>query len=292
MVTEIHHITEDSELYPPLLREIAEPPAQLYVRGQVELLAHTPLCAVVGSRRASAYGRHVVRTVIQPVAAAGIPLVSGLAYGIDSAVHLACLEVNTPTIAVLGGGVDDQSLYPRRHISLAHQIIACGGTLVSEYPPGTPALPHHFIARNRIIAGLCQATIIVQAAERSGSLTTARLALDANRDVMAIPGAITDSLAVGTNRLIQQGASVVVSSNDLLAYFNIAPAVQIHPTIKLSPIQQTIVEQVSTSPLHIDELIVHTQLSAATISAEITQLELLGVLENVGGMRYVRSQST
>ena len=287
MSQEIRLITDESEQYPPLLREISDAPGGLYIRGNTELLSHEPLFAVVGSRKASTYGRQAMRHVVQPVVRAGVPIVSGLAFGIDSMAHKLCVDHNIPTIAVLGGGIDDESLYPRRHISLAHQIIESGGALVSEYAPGTAALPHHFLARNRIIAGLAHVTLVVQAAERSGSLTTARLALDANRDVMAVPGNITDPLSAGTNRLIQQGAEPVVSGDDLLAYFNIAPA-EAETVLDLSSKQRLVVQHLSATPHHIDDLVEKTGLDAATIAVELTQLELLGVTENVGGAKYVR----
>ena len=288
MAEDIRHITDDSEYYPPLLREIAKAPDSLYVRGNVSVLAHERLFAVVGSRKASPGGRRALRHVVQPVVAAGVPLISGLAFGIDSLAHKLCLDHNTPTVAVLGGGVDDASMYPRRHISLAHQIIESGGAVISEYTPGTPALPHHFLARNRIIAGLAIATLVVQAADRSGSLSTARLALEANRDVMAIPGDVTDPLAIGTNRLIQQGAEPALSGADLLAYFQLAPGAAV-AAIDLSPNQQLVAQHLSTTPHHIDELADKTGLSAAALATELTQLELKGVTENVGGAKYVRT---
>ena len=288
MTEDIRHITDDSEQYPPLLREIANAPGQLYVRGNVSLLSDERLFAVVGSRKSSPAGRRALRHVVQPVVAAGAPIISGLAFGIDSLAHKLCLDHHTPTVAVLGGGVDDASMYPRRHIGLAHQIIADGGAVISEYDPGTPALPHHFLARNRIIAGLAVATLVVQAAERSGSLSTARLALDANRDVMAIPGDVTDPLAVGTNRLIQQGAEPALSGADLLAYFQLTPG-QTTATIDLSPRQQLVTQHLSTAPHHIDELAEKSGLTAAAVAVELTQLELKGVTENVGGAKYVRT---
>lgn len=282
----INRISYESEHYPPLLREITDAPLELYIRGDATLLHHPQLLAVVGSRKSSTYGQQALHQVVAPVVRAGVSLVSGLAFGIDGLAHKLCLDHQIPTIAVLGGGPDDASLYPKHHISLAHHIVAAGGAVISEYPPGTSALPHHFLARNRIIAGLCPATLVIQAAYRSGSLTTARLALDANRDVMAVPGNVTDVLSVGTNRLIQQGAACLTNGEDLLRYFNLEginnPALQ-HD---LSSTQQQICTLVKSNALHIDELIIQTGLAASDLSIILTELELLGVITNTGGMKY------
>lgn len=292
MPEEINCISDESEQYPPLLREIADAPTELYIRGDAALLSRPLLLAVVGSRKASPYGLQALQKVVQPVVQAGIPLVSGLAFGIDSMAHKLCLNYNVPTIAVLGGGIDDASLYPRHHISLAHRIVAGGGAIISEYPPTTAALPHHFLARNRIIAGLCSATLVVQAAQRSGSLTTARLALDANRDVMAIPGNITDPLAQGVNRLIQQGATPIITGDDLINYFGIQPENTAIMPNNLSPQQILITTYIGETPLHIDELIAKSGLPASDVGIELTQLELQGIIINVGGMKYALSHGS
>jgi len=286
LVQDITHISDESDFYPPFLREIADAPKQLYIRGNVKLLSRDALLAVVGSRKASPAGRRALRYVVQPVVKAGVPLVSGLAFGIDSLAHQLCLDHNTPTIAVLGGGIDNDTIYPRRHIRLAHQIIQHGGAVISEYEPGTPALPHHFLARNRIIAGLSPATLVVQAAERSGSLTTARLALESNRDVLAIPGDVTDPLAAGTNRLIQQGAEPTLSGSDLLDYFQLTATPE-QPSHTLTAQQLSIVKHLSTTPLHIDDLVYQTGLNSPALAAELTQLELAGVTEKVNGAKYI-----
>jgi DNA processing protein len=218
---DIKIISEDSEYYPPLLREIHQPPKQLYVRGNLEVLQHPQLLAVVGSRHANYYGKQCIEKLLPPVIEAGVVIVSGLALGIDALSHQACVAAGKPTIAVLGSGIDDPSVYPKSHISLAHQIIDHGGAVISEYGPGTPSFRNHFPARNRIIAGLAHATLVVQAADRSGSLITARLTLEANRELVAVPGGITDPLAVGTNRLIHAGATPILQPQHLLDLFNI-----------------------------------------------------------------------
>ena len=211
---------EDS-LYPSLLREISSPPKQLYIRGNVKILNNPHLLAVVGARKANHYGQQCIDKLLATPVNQGVAIVSGLAYGIDSMAHRLAVKLNRPTIAILGSGIDDATIYPKRHVSLAHEILANDGAIVSEYSPRTPALAHHFPARNRIIAGLCKTTMVIQAAKRSGSLITARLALESDRDVCAIPGAITDRLSDGPNQLIQQGATPILEPQDILDMLNL-----------------------------------------------------------------------
>lgn len=215
-MSDIYILSIKDDHYPSLLKEIHTPPQQLYIRGNKELLLHPRLLAVVGSRNTTEYGIRAMKAVLPEVVSAHTPLVSGLALGIDAHAHKLCIEYGQPTIAVLGSGVDDGSIYPRTNFSLAQEILASGGALVSEYPPNTKPHKAHFPARNRIVAGLCRATLIIQAAQKSGSLITARLAMEANRDVLVIPGPITDPLHAGTNALIRDGATPVVESNDIL----------------------------------------------------------------------------
>lgn len=284
----IHLITYDSEQYPPLLREIAEPPSQLYVRGEPAILHHIPILAVVGSRKASAYGHRSAEKLLPPLFPDAI-LVSGLAFGIDARVARVSVAAAHPTIAVLGSGIDDASIYPRSHMSLAHHVLHHGGVLISEYPPGTPGYQSHFPARNRIIAGLASATLIVQAAARSGSLITARLALESNRDVCAVPGNITDPLAAGTNSLIRQGATPILKSDDLRELLHLPlSAAAMAAAVTLTPVQHTIVQLLSDTPLHIDELSTRGQLTSADAAAQLSELELQGLVRHVGSMKYVR----
>ncbi len=289
--TETKVITEESEAYPPLLREIALPPKQLWVRGDVNILSNELMLAVVGSRKATAYGRQCVDKLLTPVVKAGVPLVSGLAYGIDAAAHQLSVKYKQPTIAVLGSGVDDESIYPKVNIKLVHAIIEHGGAVISEYEPGTAPFLGHFPARNRIIAGLTVATLVVQAAQRSGSLITARLALESGRDVWAVPGAINDIVAAGTNDLIKQGATPVTTPNDLLALLglDIAEAKKKADEFLLTPPQEKICAALSTTPTHVDELSQTTKLPAPILNAELVQLELAGIVVNAGGMKYIRA---
>ncbi len=288
---DIKVISEDSEAYPPLLREIALPPKQLWVRGNVELLSHEPMLAVVGSRKASAYGRQCVEKLLTPAVQAGVPLVSGLAFGIDSAAHKLSVHYRQPTIAVLGSGVDDESIYPKVNIKLVHAILDNGGAVISEYQPGTAPFLGHFPARNRIIAGLTAATLVVQAARRSGSLITARLALEAGRDVFAVPGAINDILAFGTNDLIKQGATPVTQAAELLVLlgFDSAEEKTKAPALLLTATQEKIIAALGVSAVHVDDLTQATALASPVLNAELIQLELAGAVLHIGGMKYIKA---
>jgi len=289
---EIHQVTEDSEYFPPLLRELAKPPQKLYIRGNLELLSSDFLVAVVGSRRANAYGKQCVERLFSPLVSAGIPLVSGLAYGIDALAHKICLAHKQPTIAVLGSGVDDASIYPRQHISLAHHILEADGVLLSEYEPGTPAYPGQFPARNRIVAGLAQATIVVQAAKRSGSLITARLALDANREVGAVPGPITDPLSAGTNQLIVDGAQPITSSENIFHMLGLEMATAHEQSVaQLTNVQHELLHTLSSTPRHVDTIIAELKWPSEQVTSVLTELELLGIAEHVGAMKYINRVS-
>jgi DNA processing protein len=221
VIDKIHTISTSSVLFPPLLREIHNPPKQLYIRGNIEVLKHPHTLAVVGSRQANVYGEQCIQKLLPPIIDAGVVIVSGLAYGIDSLSHQACTNKRLPTIAVLGSGINDSSIYPSSHLNLAHSIIKNDGAIISEYPPGTATSKSNFPARNRIVSGLCKATLLIQAAKRSGSLITARLALEQNRDVCVVPGPINDPLSAGTNNLLQQGATPILDSTDIFNILNI-----------------------------------------------------------------------
>lgn len=284
-------VVQQSDLaYPPLLKEIYSPPKKLYVRGNVEVLRSSNLLGVVGSRRSNLYGKQACDLVLPPLVRAGVVLVSGLAHGIDSLAHLACVAEKRPTIAVLGSGPDDKCLYPESNRKLARAILENGGALVSEYPPGTSARPGRFPVRNRIIVGLCRAVLVVQAAKKSGSLITARLTLESNRDLYAVPGPITNDLSIGTNQLIKAGASPVTEARDLLEIFGLTPAVSLdlQPSLILTAPQQKIMKNISDSPVHIDLIAQHAQLPPEEVSLTLIQLELDGYIENVGNMKYVR----
>ena len=196
-----------------LLSEIPDPPSQIYYRGDPNLL-RGPCLAIVGTRRPSATGIRAAMTFARSLARSGLTIVSGLARGVDSAAHRGAMREVGKTIAVLGNGLD--LIYPPENFRLAEEIVDAGGCIISEYPPGTPPLRHHFPARNRLISGLSLGTLIVEAAEKSGSLITARMALEQNRDVFAIPGGFDDAGFCGGHRLIQFGAKLVTRPDEIL----------------------------------------------------------------------------
>jgi DNA processing protein len=250
---------------PPLLGAIHDPPRRLYLRGtaEPELLAR-PAVAIVGARACSAYGAQVARMLGRELAAAGIIVVSGLARGVDGHAHRGALEADGHTIAVLGCGIDRD--YPAAHAWLA-QAIAERSLIVSEYEPGVEPAPYRFPARNRIVAGLCVATIVVEARERSGALITADFALDDGREVFAVPGEITSSLSAGTNALLRLGATPLTSAADVLETLGLDTApkpAKRHPLLDLLP---------ATA----DELVRATGRTPAEIAVQLAELELSGL---------------
>jgi DNA processing protein len=262
---------------PPLLRAIHGPPSCLYLRGagDPELLAR-PAVAIVGARACSPYGAQVARLLGRELAAAGLVVVSGLARGIDGEAHRGALETGGHTVAVLGCGIDRD--YPSAHAGLARSI-AERSLIVSEYESGIEPSPWRFPARNRIIAGLCVATIVVEARERSGALITADFALDEGREVFAVPGEITSSLSAGTNALLRLGATPLTSTGDVLESLGLA---------RPGPAQPEIGERAASVlqhlPAAVDELIRATGLSAAEVAAALAELELAGVAAEGDGL--------
>ena len=208
--------------FPPLLRAIHDPPPGLFLRGEADAeLLLRPAVAIVGARACSAYGRQVARSLGRDLAAAGLVVVSGLARGVDAEAHRGALEAAGSTVAVLGCGIDRD--YPAAHRDLARQVAATG-LLVSEYPPGVEPAPWRFPARNRIVAGLCAATVVVEARERSGALITADFALEEGREVLAVPGEITSALSAGSNALLRLGATPLTCAQDVLEAYGLVAA--------------------------------------------------------------------
>lgn len=288
--------------YPPLLRRIASPPAMLFVDGDASLLWR-PAVAIVGSRRATPGGRANAAQFAQALAGAGLCVASGLAAGIDAAAHLATLDAGGATVAVLGTGPD--VAYPARHRDLLARV-AAQGAVVSEHPPGTGPLRQHFPSRNRILAGLSLGTVVVEAAEQSGALITARLAADAGREVFAVPGSIHNPMVRGCHRLIREGASLVEAPAEVLAV--LAPlAVDLARALKGElgtvvpdglpapapaipqgdPDYNRLWQALGTDPTDMDELVVRSGLTAARLSAMLLALELEGRVAAEHG-RYCR----
>lgn len=282
--------------YPAALREIPDAPYLLYARGTYDFSSPRPLIAIVGSRKYTSYGEQAAYRIGSDLARSGCTVVSGLAFGIDALAHHAALEAGAETIAVMGNGLDDASLYPRTNVALARKI-AGHGALLSEYPPGTKANSYTFPARNRIIAGLSIGTVVIEAAEESGSLITARLALDYGREVFAVPGSIFSPVSVGTHRLIREGAKIVTSVRDILDEFpqTARPAeteephrTPEHPS--LSPEEKQVLACLSHEPLHIDKIVRSARLETSQTSGVLAMLEIKGIVRNIGGMNYIRMQ--
>jgi DNA processing protein len=271
--------------FPALLSEIPDAPALLYIRGSFRGWNERPLLAIVGSRKFTNYGKQVAQELGRTLSQAGYTIVSGLAFGIDAIAHEAVLEAKGTTLAVLGSGIDDKSISPQSHLRLAKEVME-NGALISELAPGSNATVGTFPARNRIMAGMCQGIIVVEAAEDSGSLITARLALDYNREVFAVPGSIFSPSSTGTHRLIKDGARLVTGIQDILEEFTVGNQSLSTPTPEatltdLDPDETLIYQRLSHEGQHIDNL-----------TMALTRLELRGLVKNIGNMHYIRNHKT
>ena len=280
----------DEPGYPVPLRAIADPPLVLAILGLLDggvLDGDAGAVAVVGARRASGYGKRVAEELARGLAAAGLTVVSGLATGIDAAAHRGALAAGGRTVAVLATGLD--RVYPPWHAELSRRI-AAGGALVTEFPCGTAPLPYHFPRRNRLISGLSLGTIVVEAAPGSGSLITARYALEQGREVFAVPGPVGVALHAGTNRLIQEGAKLVRGVEDVLD--EIAPQLRGRamasrmPDPALSTVEARVLDAVRPDDAHVDEVIRRTALAPGVALETLLALELRGVVEQQPGMRF------
>jgi DNA processing protein len=279
---ELTTLRRRTRAYPPLLMQLHDPPLQLYVRGRAELLGE-PAAAIVGARSCSGYGAHVARMLGRELAAAGLVIVSGLARGIDGEAHRGALEAGGATVAVLGCGIDRD--YPRAHASLAERI-RVSGAVVSEYPPGTEPAPWRFPARNRIIAGLSLASVVVEARERSGALITADFALELGREVFAVPGEITAALSAGTNDLLRQGAAPLLSPEDVLGALGIERPQA--PPPPMSGAAASVLRLLSDSARDFDALVRLGGRSTAEIAAALVELELAGLVDEAEGIYRCR----
>jgi len=282
-------VTLADSCYPPQLKEIADPPPLLFIRGNPDILA-LPQIAIVGSRNPSNLGVDTAAEFAKALAREGFVITSGLALGIDAAGHKGALQVQGYTIAVAGTGLD--RVYPARHRALATEIVN-HGAMISEFPPGTGAKADHFPRRNRIISGLCVGLLVVEAAKQSGSLITARMALEQNREVFAIPGSIHNPLARGCNALIREGAKLVETARDILEELNLYnhKDEDIFTELRQTTLdleQQTLLNLIMFSPTSVDSLVENTGLPVEVISSMLLVLELQGYVESVSGGCYAR----
>ena len=272
--------------YPARLKEIHDYPPILYVRGS--LLPEDEWClAVVGTRRATVYGRQVTEEVVADLAQSKITVVSGLAKGIDSVAHHSALEAGGRSIAVFASGLD--IVYPSENVNLARRIMQ-QGALISEYPLGTKPRADNFPRRNRIMSGLSLGILVVEAGKTSGALITAHLALEQNREVFAIPGSILSPASSGTNHLIQEGARPVCDYTDILEELNltaVARQIEMKEVIPSSDTESTLLKHLSAEPAHIDDVCRSSGLSAASASSTLAMMELKGMVKQVGSMNYI-----
>jgi DNA processing protein len=281
----VRWLARTSPDFPPLLRAIHDPPPGLFLRGHAELeLLRKPSAAVVGARACSPYGAQVARELGRELAAAGRVIVSGLARGIDGEAHRGALEAGGLTVAVLGCGIDRN--YPAVHGQLAARICE-RGLVVSEYAPGVEPAPWRFPARNRVIAGLAAATVVVEARERSGALITADLALEEGREVFAVPGEITSALSAGTNDLLRLGATPLTSSKDVLDLFDLSPTEA--PQAEVGAEAATLLACLRDGSAGADEIVRATGLDAAAVAAALIELELAGLVSESAGVYRVAS---
>jgi DNA processing protein len=268
-------LPRSNRFYPALLAAIHDPPAELWLRGRMhpELLSR-PAVGIVGARACSSYGRAVARSLGRELAAAGVVVVSGMARGVDGEAHRGALDAGGGTVAVLGCGIDRD--YPAAHAELACRITETG-LIVSEYEPGVEPAPWRFPARNRIIAGLSRAVVVVEARERSGALITADFALAEGRDVLAVPGEVTSALSAGSNALLRQGAGPALSVDDVLDAIGVPPvkSKRAVPTGAAGRVYAVLRD----APATVDELARAVALPAAEVAALLTQLELEGLVE-------------
>jgi DNA processing protein len=285
-----HHFLRRCDAhYPPELREIPDPPEQLWVQGCLEALSHPTRLAIVGSRNPTPQGQRHALDFAQAIGQAGVCIVSGLALGVDAAAHEGALLALAPTVAVVGTGLD--RVYPRRHADLVRRICAGGGAVISEYPLGTPPLPHHFPRRNRLISGLSQAVLVVQAAVQSGSLITAQQALEQGRDVMAIPGSIHEPHAKGCHALIRQGAKLVESAPDVLEELRIWPMQASLPGMgeeETGESDDAVLCAMGFEPVVFDLIQARCAWPTDQLQAHLLTLELDGRVARLLGGRYQR----
>ncbi|MBU4315133.1 DNA-processing protein DprA [Patescibacteria group bacterium] len=280
-------LTDDS--YPSLLKQIYDPPYLLFVKGTLPNLNDHNSLSIVGSRKASDYGMQVAKNLTQEIAKQGIVTVSGLAFGIDEIVHRSTIDVGEITIAVLGFGILNPPT--TREQAVQKLIIENNGTIISEFPLLMHGAKQNFPIRNRIISGISNGTLVIEAVEKSGSLITAKSALEQNREVFAVPGSITSPTSKGTNLLLKNGAHMVTCAQDISDVFEMEFCTPARTQIKQKPIGSTpeetaILNLLSQAPIHIDEITRQTNLPAHQISAILSVLELKGFVQDTGGQYY------
>lgn len=290
MADDIYKI--DFNDFPPLLKEINDPPKELYIRGNLPNPADYTYLAVVGSRYHSSYGKEACESLIESIRGLPVVIVSGLALGIDSIAHASALKSDLKTIAIPGSGLNPKNIYPRTHQKLAQKIVESGGALVSEFTPDTQAAPWTFPRRNRIMAGLSAATLVIEAREKSGTLITTRLAMEYNRDVLVVPGSIFNAGSIGPLRLLKDGATPILNGADLKEALgfktdekDVTEKIDID---SLSGPEQEIFKLLTKNNMPRTEIFIHLKLATEDINTALTMLELRGLItETAGEMRLI-----
>lgn len=274
--------------YPKLLKQIPNPPIVLYMKGNRKILRFTKddnrAIAIVGTRHITRYGREITEMFTSSLSQAGLTIVSGMAFGVDGVAHKATIDAGGKTIAVLGNGVDLP--YPRENQKLYEDILDSGGLIVSEFPPGQPPSMGSFPSRNRIVAGLSDGVLVTEGASDSGSLITANFGLDFGRKVFAVPGPITSSLSAAPLRLIEKGAKLVVSPEDVLREFKIQNSkgkIESQRFESLEPEEKKIIELIENESLHFDEIVRRLKIDSSKLGTILSLMEIKGIVKNSGG---------
>lgn len=273
------YITILNPLYPQNLKNIYDPPLFLFYRGNIDLLKNPYLLTIVGSRTSTNYHSSTVKGLLKDLAKTPLVIVSGLAIGIDAMSHKEALANNLPTIAVLASGLSKQILYPPENVALAEEIIAKGGLLISEQSSQTKTQLYHFPKRNRILAGLSKATIVISGALKSGTLITAQVALDEGREVLALPGNINLKLSQGPNKLIKEGASIIDSALDIFKIYNIDKQILEAEIIFKNPAQAKIYALLQMEATNLNDLAEHLSLPLVKINILVSQMEIAGIIK-------------
>ena len=293
-------ITIDSEYYPEILKNISSPPNVLYYRGKLTNLNKYLCIAMVGTRKATYYGKECAFSLAKELSGMGIAIVSGLALGIDAKSHEGALKGGSPTVAIIGCGVD--TAYPQANAELMNNI-AANGMVLSEYPLGTRPEKYHFPERNRIISGICQGTLVVEADYKSGSLITAKSAMEQNRDVFAVPGNINSTYSKGTNYLLKDGAHFVTTPEDILSFYRFdypelliknVPTYhepEVHNTPSKGSPQEKILDAIGEETVHTDNICRATGLDIGTINSSLLLMELSGTVVKLPGGFYTKPKS-
>ncbi len=270
------------KIYPNAFRNSSTPPAALFWRGAP--LDSRIWISVVGTRKMSPYGEQATKSIVKGLVQNGVGIISGLALGVDGCAHQAAVEANGVTVAVLGSGIDKATIYPQTHLGLAESILLNNGALISELPPRTPGFKSNFPIRNRLIATLSRATIVVEADKDSGSMLTAKLALDENREVFAVPGPITNPGSEGPHLLIRQGAQLCASADDVLG---LRPGLNLQAEMPrdITEEQRKFLDLCRT-PVHVDDMARFLQMSPAAVSSVCTSLEIMDLIHDCGGHVY------